>query len=50
MSHILIVDDNVVNLKLATRVLEAAGFSISQATDDSSIFGPTRTWAPCAQA
>lgn len=33
MSHILIVDDNVVNLKLATRVLEAAGFSISQATD-----------------
>jgi len=33
VSHILIVDDNVVNLKLATRVLEAAGFSISQATD-----------------
>jgi two-component system cell cycle response regulator len=33
VSHILIVDDNVVNLKLAARVLEAAGFTIGKAAD-----------------
>jgi two-component system cell cycle response regulator len=33
VNHILIVDDNVVNMKLAARVLEAAGFTIGRAAD-----------------
>jgi CheY-like chemotaxis protein len=32
-SHIFIVDDNPINLKLASDVLEAAGFTIDRATD-----------------
>jgi CheY-like chemotaxis protein len=33
MSRVLIVDDNPINLKLATDVLEADGFDVSRAED-----------------
>lgn len=45
-AHILIVDDNPTNLKLATDVLQACGFGVSQAVDAEHAEMVLRTLLP----
>jgi two-component system cell cycle response regulator DivK len=45
-TKILIVDHSAVNLRLARRVLESAGFEVSEATDAVSTFEVLKTFRP----
>lgn len=46
MKRVLIVEDNPVNLKLATTILAKAGYEVEQAPDAPSGIERARTWQP----